>query len=118
MTKKTKSPVRKFKAPARASSNPFEAGSAYATCYDLLAAHPQGIKRPKLVKNLARLTGKDAIHAFFDTSTVTSAAKDGRSHPHVKQAVGIYYVERLEGGELKLVVRNGQAGIAGRTGEV
>ena len=45
----------------RAEHNPFRQGSAYGACYDILAhAGDKGMKRAKLVEELARVTGKPA----------------------------------------------------------
>lgn len=109
----TEKPAGKSKAPARAASNPFRAGGAYATCYDVLAANPKGIERPKLVETLARLTGKDAKRANFDVTVVASVRKDGGCHPTIRRVSGVYHVERTDAG-LRLVVRGGKAGCRGK----
>lgn len=91
----------------RAESNPFREGSAYATGYDILAAAgDKGIERAKLVAEVARITGKDPRKAYFDVTVVASSRKDGRSHRCIAKAADSYYVERTDGGWLKLVVRD------------
>jgi hypothetical protein len=56
----------------RHAGNPFRVGS-YATCFDILAAHPGGLTRERLVELLAAATGKDIQHAAFDAQVVLSA---------------------------------------------
>jgi hypothetical protein len=53
--------------------NFFRQGSAYATCFDILAAHPDGLTREKLIELLAKATGKDAKHAAYDAQVLLSA---------------------------------------------
>ncbi len=53
--------------------NPFRQGSAYALCFDILAAHRDGLPREKLVALLAEATGKDAKHAAYDAQVLLSA---------------------------------------------
>ncbi len=55
-------------------SNPFKrSGSAYGICFDILAAHKDGLPRQKLVELLAKATGKDLIKAAFDVQVICSA---------------------------------------------
>jgi hypothetical protein len=53
--------------------NPFREGS-YGTCFDILAAHPGGLRRDLLVELLAQATGKDYRHAGYDAQVVCSAS--------------------------------------------
>lgn len=98
----------------RHESNPFRASSSYGACYDILLAHPQGIGRAKLVEELARATGKERRKCYFDVTTVCSSRAgaseggdgDGRSHRCIARAADSYYVERGEGGLLRLRLRD------------
>jgi len=56
----------------RDSRNPYRPGS-YATCYDILAHHQDGLAREKLIELLSRETGKDLKRASFDAQVVLSA---------------------------------------------
>ena len=76
---KGKAPKGKDKPAANAGGkwprdqrNPFRAG-AYGTCYDILAAHKDGLNRQRLVELLAEATGKDLKHAAFDCQVLLSA---------------------------------------------
>ena len=53
--------------------NVFRPSSSYASCYDILAAHKDGLPREKLVALLAEATGKDAKHAGYDAQVLLSA---------------------------------------------
>ena len=53
-------------------SNPFRQG-AYGICFDILAAHPDGLPRQKLIELLAKATGKDLTKAAFDVQVICSA---------------------------------------------
>jgi len=74
-----KAPKGKAKPAAKAGKcprdgrNPFREGSAYATCFDILAAHKDGLPRERLVELLAKATGKDAVHAGYDAQVLLSA---------------------------------------------
>ena len=78
--KSTTKPAAKSTKPAVAQGkwkhdprNPFRQGSAYALCFDILAAHRDGLPREKLVALLAEATGKDAKHAAYDAQVLLSA---------------------------------------------
>ena len=88
-------------------SNPFRVGS-YGTCFDVLAAHPDGLPREKLIELLAKATGKDIQHAVFDAQVVCSARKndDGLDQfqgPRNRSCKHGFYVERING-HVKLVL--------------
>ena len=53
--------------------NPFRAGSAYAACFDVLAAHKDGLPKKELISLLAKDIGKDEKHAGFDVQVLMSA---------------------------------------------
>lgn len=103
--KPSRKPAPPTKYP-RAEHNPFREGSAYAAAYDVLAAHPDGVERSKLVSEVARVAGKDGKRAYYDVTVVASSRKDGRSHKCVQKAADGYFVERTNGGWLKLVLRD------------
>jgi hypothetical protein len=42
-------------------------------CFDILAAHKDGLPRQKLVELLAKATGKDLTKAAFDVQVICSA---------------------------------------------
>jgi len=52
--------------------NVFRPG-AYGTCFDILARHPTGLQKEKLIELLAEATGKDVKHAAFDAQVLLSA---------------------------------------------
>ena len=58
---------------ARDPRNVFRPSSSYATCYDILAAHKDGLPKNKLIELLAKATGKDARHAGYDAQVLLSA---------------------------------------------
>ena len=70
-TPASKSTTKAGKYP-RDPKNPFREGS-YATCYDILAKHGQGLPRERLIALLAEATGKDLKRASFDAQVVLSA---------------------------------------------
>lgn len=54
--------------------NPFvRPSSAYHVAFNILAAHPAGLPREKLVEHLAAATGKDLKHAGYDAQVLLSA---------------------------------------------
>jgi len=105
---------RKPKAYPRAEHSPFREGSAYAACYDILAAHPNGIERAKLVDQLARLMPRKEgesdearrRRAYFNVTVVASSREDGRSHRCIQRAADSFFVERTNGGWLRLRLRS------------
>jgi len=88
--------------------NPFRPTSAYAACFDILAAHPDGMPKDKLVQLLAGATGKDAKHAAFDAQVLLSARgnepglsrNDGPRHRSCRPG---FWVRRTNG-HVQLVV--------------
>ena len=77
---KAKSSSKSAKPKAKAAkwphspSNPYtRSGSAYGLCFDILAAHKDGLPRQKLVELLAKATGKDLTKAAFDVQVICSA---------------------------------------------
>jgi hypothetical protein len=87
--------------------NPFREGS-YGKCYDILASHPAGLPREKLVDLLAKATGKDAKHAGYDCQVLLSAGpnEDGLSNndgPRHRSCRPGFWVRRTSG-HVQLVV--------------
>jgi hypothetical protein len=88
--------------------NVFRPGSAYATCYDILAAHKDGLPREKLVALQAKATGKDLTHAGYDVQVVCSAwgNDEGLSRndgPRNRNCQNGFWVQRTNG-HVKLMV--------------
>lgn len=91
----------------RHQQNPFRVGS-YGTAFDILAAHPAGLPREKLVELLAKATGKDIQHAAFDTQVVCSARQNDKGlnpfeGPRNRACRHGFYVSRVNG-HVKLVL--------------
>ncbi len=91
----------------RHPQNPFRVGS-YGTAFDILASHPAGLPREKLVELLGKATGKDLTKAGFDAQVVLSARKndDGLSPfegPRNRSCRFGFWVERVNG-HVKLVL--------------
>ena len=93
---------------ARDPRNAFRPSSSYATCFDILAAHKDGLPREKLVALLAEATGKDAKHAGYDAQVLLSAGpnegglsnNDGPRHRSCRPGFWI----RRTNGHVQLVV--------------
>lgn len=65
-----------------ANGCPFRSGSAYATVYSILSAHPAGITRQKLIELAAKATSKSIKRAGFDVSVLLSAKESLTSKRH------------------------------------
>jgi hypothetical protein len=92
----------------RDERSPFRPGSSYDTCFSILAAHPDGLPRAKLVELLAKATGKDVKHASYDAQVLLSAHpnEDGLSNndsPRHRSCRPGFYVVRTNG-HVRLVV--------------
>ena len=112
--KPAKQPVKsakKGKAWPHDQRNPFvRAGSAYAVCFDILAApvHKDGLTRERLIELLAKATGKDEKHAGYDAQVLLSARgndeglsrNDGPRHKSCKPG---FWVQRTNG-HVKLMI--------------
>jgi hypothetical protein len=70
---KVAKPVAKAGKWTRHAQNPFRAGSAYGTCFDILAAHPDGMTREMLIERLAAATKSDLTHSSYNAQVVLSA---------------------------------------------
>ncbi len=82
----------------RHPQNFFREGS-YGTAFDILASHPAGLPREKLVELHGKATGKDIQHAAFDCQVVCSARKndDGLNvfeGPRNRACRNGFYIER------------------------
>ena len=110
----TAKPKAKAKPAAKAKGkwprdprNVFRPGS-YGTCFDILAAHKDGLSREKLVGLLAKATAKDLVHAGYDAQVVLSAHanEDGLSNndsPRHRSCKAGFWVRRTNG-HVQLVV--------------
>jgi hypothetical protein len=92
----------------RHPANKFREGSSYGTCFDILAAHPDGLPREKLIDLLAKTTGKDPKRAAFDVQVVCSARMNDEGlnafeGPRNRSCKHGFYVERING-HVKLVL--------------
>jgi len=91
----------------RHQQNPFRVGS-YGTAFDILAAHPTGLPREKLISLLAKSTGKDLTKAGFDAQVVLSARCNDPGlnpfqGPRNRSCRFGFWVERVNG-HVKLVL--------------
>ena len=83
-------------------------GSSYRIAFNILAAHPDGLPRSKIVQLLAKATGKDIKHAGFDAHIVLTAQPNGagtsnNDSPRHRSCKPGYYVLR-ENSHYKLMV--------------
>ena len=89
--------------------SPFRSNSAYSVVFSILYAHKdKGITRKDLIREAARMTGKEERLVSYDASVVTSVKspdEGGRAHPSVNRAADKYWVEKADGGNLKLHMR-------------
>ena len=90
------------------SRNPFKLFSACGTCFNILAAHKDGLPKKELIRLLAEETGKDEKLAGFTVDVVTSA-KDSNDGPRRPTCRPGFYVKQ-EGGKCKLYVDTVQPG--------
>jgi hypothetical protein len=118
---KSSSKSAKPKPKAKASkwphspSNPFNrSGSAYGLCFDILAAHQDGLPRQKLVELLAKATGKDLTKAAFDVQVICSARGEAGANlnpfegPRNRSAHFGYWVKR-DNSHVRLVLPSNTA---------
>ena len=77
--KASKMPAQSKSLFPRVASNPFRQGSSYGACYDILAAHPEGLPRQKLVELLSKaISGKSLKNAAYDAGVIITARADFR----------------------------------------
>lgn len=85
------------------SRNPFRDGSSYAACFDILAAHPTGLSKAKLIELLAKAsTEGDLKRAGFNAQVLLSAGgnepglskNDGPRHRSCRAG---FWVKRTNG---------------------
>ena len=86
----------------RNCSNPYRPLSTYHTIYEILKAHRNGITRQELIKLTAKKTGKDLKKAGYLVQVVVSPDADGRAHKSADLAADFYWVEKMDGGCLRL----------------
>jgi hypothetical protein len=93
---------RKSRYP-RDARNPFRPG-AYATCYDILAGHPDGIRRQELVRLLAMEAGIEPRLAEYDIRIIeTAGPNDSDQSPRHRSCRDGFWIVRT-GDNLKLMV--------------
>jgi bacterioferritin-associated ferredoxin len=88
--KQTKAHPSKY---SRHKSNPFRENSAYATCFDILAAHKDGIGRDEILNLIGKETHKDIKHAGYDLSVLLSA-KESPTGPRHRSCREGFWVKR------------------------
>lgn len=93
---------------AHNEKSPFRAGSSYDKCYSILAEHPAGLPKERLIQLLAAETGKDAKHASYDAQVVLSARpnEDGLNNndsPRNRSCRPGFWIKR-ENGHVRLMV--------------
>ena len=76
--KASKMPAKSKSLFPRVASNPFRQGSSYGACFDIMAAHPEGLPRQKVIELLAKATGKPIKNAGFDAGVIFTARPDFR----------------------------------------
>jgi hypothetical protein len=82
---------------------PYRPTSAYGKLFTLLLKYKEkGISRADFVKEGAKVTGKPEKNTGYDVAVVVSPTQDGKAHPSANRAADHYWVERTEGGLLKL----------------
>ena len=105
---------------AHNEKSPFRSGSSYDKCFSILAAHPDGLPKEKLVQLLASETGKDAKHASYDAQVVLSAHGAAGENlnpfegPRNRSARFGYWVDR-KGDHVRLVLPDRSVATKGRS---
>jgi hypothetical protein len=105
--KPAKAPIKEGKWP-RDPRNPFREGSAYATCFNILAFHKAGLPKEKMVELLAEATGKDIKHAGYDAQVLLSAHPNdnglsNNDSPRHRSCRPGFWIQRTNG-HVKLMV--------------
>ena len=104
-TVKASKPIKPAKVAKieNADGCPYRPTSSYGKLWALLfKQREKGINRADFIKQGAKLIGKDEKHTAYDVAVVASPTKEGTAHPSANRAADHYYVERTEGGLLKL----------------
>lgn len=89
--------------------NPFlRPTSAYHICFNILAAHKDGLAKEKLVEFLAEATGKDIKHAGYDAQVLLSAHPNdnglsNNDSPRHRSCRPGFWIKR-ENGHVRLMV--------------
>lgn len=85
---------------------PFRPTASYGKLWMLLLQYKdKGISRADFIKEGAKVIGKDVKHTSYDVAVVASPTQNGKAHPSANRAADHYWVERTEGGLLKLHLR-------------
>ena len=92
------------KTPATKDS-PYRPTSSYGKIFAILKAHPQGMTRTDLVKAGVKATGKPEKNVGYDVAVVASPSEDGTAHPCANRAADRYWVEKRDGGLLRIHLR-------------
>jgi len=77
----------------RSETNPFREGSGYGQVYDILAAHPDGLPREKLVELYSAASRKNLKKSGFDVAVVLSAKDSPTGGRHRSCREG-FWIER------------------------
>jgi hypothetical protein len=92
-----------------ADGSAYRPNSSYGKLFLLLLKNKdKGINRQEFIKQGSKLIGKDLKHTAYDVAVVASPKspkEGGGSHPSANRAADKYYVEKTEGGLLKLHLR-------------
>lgn len=114
VTKKTSAIVTGEKTAAdttaavNTNGNPYRPGSAYSTtfsCLHNLSQKHEVVSRGDVLAEVVKVSGKEEKLAKYDLAVVLSPRKDGSSHRSAKKACDTYYIEPLENGMVRLVMR-------------
>ena len=97
-----KTAARKTSKYPRHPQNPYRRCSFYSLAFDILAAHPDGLRRDTLVRLYCKESGKDMKRAMWDVSIVSSPNQDGTGHSSSQRFY--YWVQKGAGGFLRLQI--------------
>lgn len=104
--KKGSSKGKTDKPMATTDACPFRPTASYGKLWALLHKHREkGISRANFIKEGVRVTAKPIKNVGYDVAVVASPTIDGKAHPSANRAADHYWVERTEGGLLKLHLR-------------
>ena len=104
--KKSTKRTSKRKASPRAAANPYREGSSYGLVFDLLYANRKtGITRAKLLALLKKTSRKKEKLLGYDISVCVSPSPPPDSSAHRSAKADAYYVDKTDGGFLKLHMR-------------
>lgn len=105
--KKSEKKTSPFKMP---DNCPFRPGSAYRVIWTVLhEAGSKGITLDALVKQASKLNRKSEKKSRWDVAVVASAKKSGEAHRSANKAADCYWVEKKDGGWMRLHMRKGKS---------